>query len=112
MDEGHWTLGIALSVFVNKDMWQVITYLVIVLTLENVYCEPPHIVIILADDLVRKDRCTLHSTCFIYFIRVGMMSVSMDRTRSPPPTLTRWPTPESSSTITMSTPSALLAEGL
>ena len=62
MDEGHWTLGIALSVFVNKDMWQVITYLVIVLTLENVYCEPPHIVIILADDLVRKmmDKSTLN----------------------------------------------------
>ena len=43
-------------------MCQVITYLVIVLMLEYVYCEPPHIVIILADDLVRKmmDKSTLN----------------------------------------------------
>ena len=53
-------------------MWQVVTYLVIVLMLQYVYCEPPHIVIILADDLVRKDRCTVPYIQLVSFILLGL----------------------------------------
>ena len=75
----------------------------------------PHIVLIVADDLVtiinldssgRSSSYSLGPEVRIFFARAGTMLDSTGRTRSRPRTSTRWPGTGSSSTTTMSTPSA------
>ena len=75
----------------------------------------PHIVLIVADDLVtiinldssgRSSSYSLGPEVRIFFARAGTMLDSTGRTRSRPRTSTRWHGTGSCSTTTMSTPSA------